>query len=144
MVIAFIITPICYKWRSMSKLILYVECIFTTVVILNISKDVNIWIIFFTFCFFYPAFYCDSGAQIIFGLGTLTLNLFGIIPIVYVLPMDSLSFFTSLSLLIGFFAMSTSFGMLIIYISEMHSRLQVSNEENIKLLDGMHEGLLIL
>lgn len=143
-VIAFILLPICYKWRIMAKSLLYIECIFATVVIFIISKTVSIWIIFFTFCFFYPAFYCDSGAQLIFGLITLGINILGIIPVVYSLPMNFLHFLTSLSMLMGFFAFSASFGMLIVYISEMHSRLHVTNEENIKLLDGMHEGLLIM
>ena len=34
--------------------------------------------------------------------------------------------------------------MLILYISELHNRMNILNESNIKLLDGMHEGLLIL
>ena len=35
-------------------------------------------------------------------------------------------------------------GMLSIYVVELQSRLFDSNVENLKLLDGMHEGLLIL
>ena len=35
-------------------------------------------------------------------------------------------------------------GMLSIYVMELQSRLFDSNVENLRLLDGMHEGLLIL
>ena len=34
--------------------------------------------------------------------------------------------------------------MLIIYISNLHTKMKVTIVENMKLLDGMHEGLLIL
>ena len=35
-------------------------------------------------------------------------------------------------------------GMVIVHISQVHEKLHVSNEENMKLLNGMHEGVLIL
>ena len=34
--------------------------------------------------------------------------------------------------------------MVAIYISKLHNTLKTTNMENAKLLDGMHEGLLIL
>ena len=37
-----------------------------------------------------------------------------------------------------YFAAATS------YISHLHKKLATTNVENVKLLDGMHEGLLIL
>ena len=36
----------------------------------------------------------------------------------------------------------TAFG--IVYILELQSKILTTNNENIKLLDGMHEGVLIL
>lgn len=39
---------------------------------------------------------------------------------------------------------STCFVLIAIYISKLHLNLNSKNEENVKLLDGMHEGLLIL
>ena len=38
----------------------------------------------------------------------------------------------------------TLFAMLLIYIQTLHRRMRTFNFENVKLLDGMHEGLLIL
>ena len=47
-------------------------------------------------------------------------------------------------LVITMFSFATTWlGMIIIYISQLHEQLEFSNEENVKLLDGMHEGLLI-
>ena len=34
--------------------------------------------------------------------------------------------------------------IIILYISILHGKMKTQNDENIKLLDGMHEGLLIL
>ena len=34
--------------------------------------------------------------------------------------------------------------IIILYISELHVRMKTYNMANIKLLDGMHEGLLIM
>ena len=48
------------------------------------------------------------------------------------------------TLLIMFLIAATTFGMVFLHISDVHGLLQFSNEENIKLLNGMHEGILIL
>ena len=44
----------------------------------------------------------------------------------------------------GVFALNTLFAALLQYITTLHGRLETMNFENIRLLDGMHEGLLIL
>ena len=49
----------------------------------------------------------------------------------------------SVMVIIMFFFATTLIAMIIIYISQLHAQLEFSNEENVKLLDGMHEGLLI-
>ena len=45
---------------------------------------------------------------------------------------------------IGFFLLICFLAMGLIYVSKLHLKLKGYNVENIKLLDGMHEGLLIL
>ena len=35
-------------------------------------------------------------------------------------------------------------GMVIVHISTIHEKLHYTNQENMKLLNGMHEGVLIL
>ena len=46
------------------------------------------------------------------------------------------------SLLFFLFAMYVA--LIVIYIQELHKNLTSMNIENLKLLNGMHEGLLIL
>lgn len=45
---------------------------------------------------------------------------------------------------IGYLISVTLFGMVVVHVSQVHEKLHVSNEENMKLLNGMHEGVLIL
>ena len=47
-------------------------------------------------------------------------------------------------LTIAFLIIATIGGMVFVHISEIHEKLHFTNEENIKLLNGMHEGVLIL
>ena len=35
-------------------------------------------------------------------------------------------------------------GIILLYISQLHRKMKTQNDENVKLLDGMHEGLIIL
>ena len=44
----------------------------------------------------------------------------------------------------AFLVIITIGGMVIVHITEIHEKLHFTNEENIKLLNGMHEGVLIL
>lgn len=43
-----------------------------------------------------------------------------------------------------YFIVTTILSMVFVYISELHTEMHTTNRENVKLLDGMHEGLLIL
>ena len=43
----------------------------------------------------------------------------------------------------GLFFVITIIAMIILYISSLHDRMNINNIANIKLLDSMHEGLLI-
>ena len=45
--------------------------------------------------------------------------------------------------IIVFLSIST-ISMIMLYISELHLKMKIMNIENAKLLDGMHEGVLIL
>ena len=44
----------------------------------------------------------------------------------------------------GLFLMTSCIAMILLYIEQLHSKLKDTNGENVKMLDGMHEGLLIL
>ena len=52
--------------------------------------------------------------------------------------------FLKISIVIGVFMVNSLLAMLLLYIAKLHKRMNLCTVENIKLLDGMHEGLLIL
>ena len=52
--------------------------------------------------------------------------------------------FIKLALSLGQFVILSMVAMIPLYISTLHQKLKRLNAENINLLDGMHEGLLIL
>ena len=43
-----------------------------------------------------------------------------------------------------YFSAVVAIGILVTYIKELHNSLSSANEDNLRLIDGMHEGLLIL
>ena len=47
------------------------------------------------------------------------------------------------ALILYFFAIC-AISMIVNYIRKLHNSLSSANEDNLRLLDGMHEGLLIL
>lgn len=47
-------------------------------------------------------------------------------------------------IILGFLTLAVVVAMLIIYVEYKNEQLDESNESHIKLLNGMHEGLLIL
>ena len=52
--------------------------------------------------------------------------------------------FIIIALTLGQFVILSLVAMIPLYISTLHQKLKRLNAENINLLDGMHEGLLIL
>ena len=47
-------------------------------------------------------------------------------------------------LVFAFLMITTIGGMVIVHIASIHEKLNSTNKENMKLLNGMHEGVLIL
>ena len=64
--------------------------------------------------------------------------------VIYDQEMTILSIVTKLFGGVAIFIVHTCLSILLLYISQMHSRMKSSNTENNKLLNGMHEGLLIV
>ena len=69
---------------------------------------------------------------------------FAMKPIVYDEKLNLHLFLIKLFMAAGTFAINALLSMILLYISSLHSRMKSSNVENTKLLDAMHEGLLIL
>ena len=75
---------------------------------------------------------------------TLTFHLFFSLPVVYKWEPTGEFLTSSLLTCIGFLVFQTVMGMLFVHVSGVHEQLHFANEENVKLLNGMHEGLIIL
>ena len=82
--------PICLKWPGLAKFCFYAACLETSLLGLKgTAQDyVSPGFLFFLASFVTLTLYCDSGAQLIFGLASFAINLFGILPIVYKVPLN--------------------------------------------------------
>lgn len=70
--------------------------------------------------------------------------LFVIQPVLFLKPLDFGFVSINLIIVLIYFLVTTILSMIFIYISELHKEMHTTNTENVKLLNGMHEGLLIL
>ena len=64
--------------------------------------------------------------------------------LIYMNAVTAIDVLFKLAITLGQFVVVTLIAMIPIYISTLHLKMKRLNEENINLLDGMHEGLLIL
>ena len=63
--------------------------------------------------------------------------------LVYRDPATPYAIFIKLAIASGLFITLSMLAMVVNYIYSLHLRMQKYNVENVRLLDGMHEGLLI-
>ena len=88
--------------------------------------------------------YTDSGKQIIFITLAHAWHVTFIIHNVYNRELEYIDVCFNLAFNLALFIFMTSMGMLIVHIAKIHAFLVLTNLDNKKLLNGMHEGLLIL
>ena len=88
--------------------------------------------------------YTDSRAQIIYLCANQLCWLFLPQYTIYKYPPTANAILIKISIVLVQFVCLSLFAMLLIYISLLHRRMKTVNVENVKLLDGMHEGLLIV
>ena len=91
--------------------------------------------------FFY---YTNCCGQIIFLACNQLMWSFFPISVIYKEELNLNTIAEKLLLTGGFMLVATIFAMVLLYISSLHVKMQLFNVENNKLLDGMHEGLLIM
>ena len=89
-------------------------------------------------------FMTDQVGQLIYTSFIQILFTFALKPTVYEEKMNLHLILIKLAMAAGTFAINALLSMILLYISSLHSRMKSSNVENTKLLDAMHEGLLIL
>ena len=136
----------CFKWLSLANLFFYLECITRLVALLMpnfASYEYTPTQYVLLFALYYCCLYCDSVRQTIFSTITLVIHFFFDL---YAYKRDItagqvlvLLIFTMIYL-IG----CTGLSSVIVHMSNVHAKLYYINEENTKLLNGMHEGILIV
>ena len=82
--------------------------------------------------------------EIIIAVINLVLNLIVGMNVVYVRPLTQETLIVYMVLTILSMLNASIFNMLLAYLGEVKNKLHFSNLSNINLLNGMHEGLLIL
>ena len=136
----------CIKWRGIANCFIYLECL-TRIVATLIPNYANYeytligWAMLFAFFFF--CFYCDHGMQIICTTLTIAFHIFYDMA-AYNRVISASTIVLSVAIVFGFLITQTICGMVIVHVSQVHEKLHYTNEENMKLLNGMHEGVLIL
>ncbi len=92
----------------------------------------------------YFAFYEDKPWQNYALIGQLNIVLFVIHPVLYKVELNFGRVCGNIAIVMIFSLALTITSMVFTYITDLHQEMHTTNIENVKLLDGMHEGLLIL
>lgn len=87
--------------------------------------------------------YCDDRIHIFALTATLAVVLYVPETFVYMKTISEVQIFVNFLITMMFFAGATMIAMVLIYISRLHCQLEQTNEQNVSLLNGMHEGVLI-
>ena len=137
----------CIKYRHLANIFLYLECLTRLIVTFmpnyaSYEYDDIGYIVLFVLTFL--MFYNDDGKQIFCSTLTMAWHMFFALFVAYKRPYILIEIFFNLGLVLGYFFLQIIIGMIIVHISKIHSSLFLANEENVKLLNGMHEGVLIL
>ena len=146
-IVGAILNALCFKWRWMANMLIYHDCLLRIVISFKLNhvsySQSNIQYAMF-FGINFVCLYCDEGRQIIAMVATLAWHLFITNYVGYSRELTTISFVVSVAYVIVFLLCLTLAGMVIIHFSSLHRELLFTNEENVKLLNGMHEGVLII
>ena len=136
----------CFKWRFLADFIIYLGLInsLNSYAIPSAKTVVTEIYISVIYMFITIIFMTDQVGQLIFVSFMQLLFTFAMKPIVYDEKVNLHMFLIKFGMAAGTFAINALLSMIWLYINSLHSRMKSSNVENTKLLDAMHEGLLIL
>ena len=147
LIITIIICLICFKWRSAASAFIYLEIIvqLATMFYPNSNRSfASTYLICIEYGTYFLVYYCGSMRSFYFIMIAMTFAIFFNSHVAYNEP------FTAGA--IGFKISSALVGVIVAtfivtgidILAILHHKLQLSNKENIRMLDGMHEGLLVL
>ena len=138
---------LCIKYRNLANMYMYLEC-FTQWIVTFIpnyaSYESDVIGYSMIFALFFLLFYNDDGKHIICSTLTMAWHVSFALFVAYNRPYTLLDILFNSGVVIGFLILQIILGMIIVHMSKIHSSLFLANEEHINLLNGMHEGILIL
>ena len=138
---------LCYKWRWLGKSFIYLEmCLHISAMFFPNSKNYHSTFYFNTYEAFANCAALYTNQPITIYMYTFTLimaNFFGT-NIAYSKPLGFKEVIIYIAAVVFFFLSFSCFFTSVNIVIKLLRRLQIVNEENTKLLNNMHEGLLIL
>ena len=96
------------------------------------------------FLFIFSAYFICSGMQVICTAATFAICLFVIKPSIYLDSFNSVTVAVDAFTLLVFVVVQLVLGLSIVHILQLDTHQRSANTEDFKLLDNMHEGLIIL
>ena len=144
--VSVIMDIICYKYRKLARSFLYIE-MSSSVTLMFLALEQNFKVPQFSWLMqdvnIYLIFFCGHRSDLIFS--TIIVCVKNLVLNAWLYYRSSISFIIQMSVIsLTYIVFCSCLSMVAIYISKLHIKMRNKNAENVKLLDGMHEGLLIL
>lgn len=135
-----------FKWRKLADFIIYFNCLtsLVTLVFPSAENQVTEYYLAMVSLLAFICFYTDSRAQVFAIVIFQILAAFVVKHYIYKQELTGQVCIMKAFLVAGIFFVNSILAMLIQYISQLHASMKLTNQENSKLLNGMHEGLLIV
>ena len=142
-----ILCILCYKWRFLADYFYYVETAIRLLAMLNLNYS-NFYLdllgLLNRYVLIWLLFTMVTRAELIVTMISLTIQLFVGSHLVWANPITRETALFYVLIILMSFVSTTLANMGLIFISEVFVRLQIAEKGSINLLNGMHEGLLIL
>ena len=138
---------LCFKWRRIGSYLVYTEMLIN-VASLFYPNTRNSNATFFSYrnvnIALFATGYCGQVTSIYFLTLTMIVQSYLGLNVIYLKPVEAISILVGIYYALSFLIQLTFLHAALSYISELQRQQNLANEEQIKLLNGMHEGLLIL
>ena len=145
-IISAILLLACLKWSKLADYIVYEQMNYQ-LLLAFLPSDKNNYYDMYSLQVSFQGFiftYTDSRAQIIYLCVNQLCWVFLPQYTIYKDPLTPNALTVKISIVFATFVCLSLFAMLLMYIAQLHRRMKNLNCENVKMLDGMHEGLLIV
>lgn len=136
----------CFRWRWLADYMIFINITLFFITSIIPSKDTNMseMYIGMIHAIMFVILTTDRPSQLVYHAFSHLMFRFVLMPVIYKQEVTVTSIGMGLFSVTAIFIVNSMLSLAMLYISQMHSRMKSTNIENAKLLDGMHEGLLIV